>query len=155
MWKILPATSAARISARYAEEAVAASAPAVRFVGALTFSSLVLWCHAPLVNHAVLVVRDLGNGGNVADTEAATKHLATVSQENVHYSPPPHIGKFDEHVVRAYHVFDITVEARCLRDEDVYLNHDVFLGRVGDIGLYHSLVVTTRKISGNCANARS
>ena len=89
VWKILPATSAARISARYAEEAVAASAPAVRFVGALTFSSLVLWCHAPLVNHAVLVVRDLGNGGNVADTEAATKHLATVSQENVHYSPPP------------------------------------------------------------------
>ena len=89
VWKILPATSAARISARYAEEKVAASAPAVRFVGALTFSSLVLWCHAPLVNHAVLVVRDLGNGGNVADTEAATKHLATVSQENVHYSPPP------------------------------------------------------------------
>ena len=70
-------------------------------------------------------------------------------------SPPPDIGKFDEQVIRAYYVFDTIVEARCLRDEDVYLNHDVFLGRVGDIGLYHSLVVTTRKISGNCANARS
>ena len=41
-------------------------------------------------------------------------------------SPPPDIGKFDEQVIRAYYVFDTIVEARCLRDEEVSLNHDDF-----------------------------
>ena len=57
-------TSAARLSARHAEDQVAADAPVVRFVGVLSFSSLALASDVtlPLTNNAVLFVPDLENG---------------------------------------------------------------------------------------------
>jgi len=58
--------SAARLSAGDAEDPIAASSPAVRFVGVLPLS------------HLALSARDFENRGNVAGTKAPTRRLITV-----------------------------------------------------------------------------
>ena len=87
VWR--PTASAVRLSARNAEDPVAARAPAVRFVCVLFCSSSALPSGmARLWKHAVSFVPDLENGGNVAGTPPLTSRLSRVWQENVHYSAP-------------------------------------------------------------------
>ena len=78
-----------RLSARHAEDPVAAGVPAVGFVGFLLFSSFILCYQEPWAKHAVLFVADF------AGTQAPTNSLTSVRQENVHYQPPK-VRRFDE-----------------------------------------------------------
>ena len=86
-WK--QTASAVRLSARHAEDPVAAGVPAVGFVGFLLFSSFILCYQEPWAKHAVLFVADF------AGTQAPTNSLTSVRQENVHYQPPK-VSRFDE-----------------------------------------------------------
>jgi len=147
VWK--QTASAVRLSAGNTEDSVAACAPAVRFVCVLLFSSCALASGmACLSKHAVSLVPYLGNGGQVAGTHSPTSRLASVWQENVHYYSAPKRRQIWRAVVELLLV--TTVDARCVRDEEVCLTLMFYWSGLGkDIVCFIAWLWSRAMLQGN------
>ena len=115
MWK--QTASAARLSARNAEDPVAARAPAVGSVGVLSVSSCSLLSLA-FIEACSFVCPRPRKWEKIAGTQSLTSRLASVWPENVHFVAP-NVGRFDEQCVELPPV--AMVDARCVRDEEYVL----------------------------------